>query len=97
MVLLQGLPLYDIFSLVIVVGFENSVNQWCPIPLLGNFTYAHNDGTTTTCNGNSGLSVCPTWTTMKFDYSKCSTVQAFSSTIFLYFILREILLLKIND
>ena len=65
------------------VGYEQSVKQWCPIPLLGAFTYNHTDGATTTCSGNSGLSVCPSWTTMKFDYMKCSTVQAFSSKFIL--------------
>ncbi|KAK3097990.1 hypothetical protein FSP39_015096 [Pinctada imbricata] len=56
----------------------SEVKQWCPVPLLGNFTYTHSDGVTTSCSGSSGLSVCPSWTTMTFDYSKCSTTQVFS-------------------
>ncbi|XP_061164537.1 uncharacterized protein LOC133173572 [Saccostrea echinata] len=72
-------PLVEEYHVIVRKGYESSVKQWCPIPLLGNFTYTHNDGTTTTCSGNSGLTVCPSWTTMEFDYSKCPTIQAFSS------------------
>lgn len=80
-----GLMIHMINNLLkLFVGYENSVKQWCPIPLLGTFTYIHNDGSTSTCNSNSGLSVCPSWTTMTFDYTKCSTVQAFSSRIQLF-------------
>nr|XP_022322382.1 uncharacterized protein LOC111123938 isoform X5 [Crassostrea virginica] len=72
-------PGVEEYHVIVRKGYEQSVKQWCPIPLLGAFTYNHTDGATTTCSGNSGLSVCPSWTTMKFDYMKCSTVQAFSS------------------
>ncbi|XP_078324582.1 uncharacterized protein LOC144622621 [Crassostrea virginica] len=72
-------PGVEEYHVIVRKGYEQSVKQWCPIPLLGAFTYNHTDGTTTTCSGNSGLTVCPSWTTMKFDYTKCSTVQAFSS------------------
>jgi hypothetical protein len=55
------------------------VKDWCPVPLLGNFTYSHNDGSTTTCGAlTSNLNVCPSWTTMTYNYTQCSTIQAFS-------------------
>lgn len=66
--------LFDLFA-----GKEDEVKQWCPIPMLGAFTYSHNDGSTVTCAANSLLNVCDAWTTMTFDYAKCSTVQGFSS------------------
>lgn len=65
--------------LVFCPGYEASTVQWCPTPLLGRFTYVHNDGTTDSCSASSELQVCPSWTRMTFDYTKCSTKQAFSS------------------
>ena len=62
-------------------GHETDVKQWCPIPMRGTFTYIHNDGTTNKCGaavGLSGLTLCPQWSTMTFNYSLCPTVQAFS-------------------
>ncbi|XP_078323061.1 uncharacterized protein LOC144622289 [Crassostrea virginica] len=67
------------YNVIVRQGKEGEVKQWCPIPLLGTFAYTHNDGTTVSCAGNSILNVCNAWTTMIYDYSKCSTVQAFSS------------------
>lgn len=60
-------------------GHEADVKHWCPVLLLSNFTYSHNDGSVTTCGAsNSDLAVCPSWTTMTFNYASCSTVQGFS-------------------
>lgn len=65
-----------------VQGYTNEVKQWCPVPLLGKFTYQHHDGPTTTCSSSSDLRVCPDWTTMAFNYSLCSTTQAFSRMLY---------------
>lgn len=59
-------------------GHENNVGQWCPTFLLGAFSYTHNTGSVVTCNTASNLDVCANWTTLNFDYTKCSTIQAFS-------------------
>lgn len=59
-------------------GYESSVKQWCPIPLLGTFSYTHDTGSVTTCGAGSVVSACPDWTELKFDYSQCSTTQVFS-------------------
>lgn len=48
------------------------------MPLLGKFTYQHNDGSSVTCTSSSDVRVCPDWTTMAFNYSLCATTQAFS-------------------
>lgn len=65
--------------LVFCPGYESSTVQWCPTPLLGRFTYVHNDGTSDSCSASSELQVCPSWTRMTFDYTKCTRKQAFSS------------------
>lgn len=67
--------------MIVFKGYESSVVQWCPVPLLGRFTYVHNDGSTNTCSSSSDLQVCPTWTRMQFDYTKCPTKQAFSGIV----------------
>lgn len=60
-------------------GHEADAKHWCPVMLLSNFTYSHNDGSATNCGpSNSDLAVCPSWTTMTFNYASCSTVQGFS-------------------
>lgn len=56
-----------------VVGQETTVKQWCPNPLLGTFFYTIDNGTTQTCGNGSRVDVCATWTTMTFDYTKCSS------------------------
>lgn len=56
-----------------VVGQETTVKQWCPNPLLGTFFYTVDNGTTQTCGNGSRVDVCATWTTMTFDYTKCSS------------------------
>lgn len=64
------------------IGHESDVRHWCPVMLLSNFTYSHNDGSATTCGAsNSDLAVCPSWTTMTFNYASCSTVQGFSGRL----------------
>lgn len=72
-----------VLSMRLLLGYETSVKQWCPVPLRATFTYIHNDGSTSTCGGGSSLSLCPDWSTMTFDYSLCSTEQAFSSVLLL--------------
>lgn len=59
-------------------GYESSVKQWCPIPLLGTFSYTHDTGSVTTCGAGSVVSACPDWTDLRFNYSQCSTTQVFS-------------------
>ncbi|XP_061164536.1 uncharacterized protein LOC133173571 [Saccostrea echinata] len=66
------------YHVLVKAGFTNEVKQWCPVPLLGKFTYQHNDGSSVTCSSSSDVRVCPDWTTMTFNYSLCSTVQSFS-------------------
>ena len=58
------------------------MKQWCPVPLRARFSYTHNDGSALTCGGGSSLSLCPDWSILTFDYSLCSTEQAFSSNKF---------------
>lgn len=65
--------------------------------MLGTFTYSHNDGSTVTCAANSLLNVCDAWTTMKFDYTKCFTVQGFSSMFSEYAIAENILTMIKNS
>lgn len=65
------------------VGFESQAAQPCPPALIGRFTYTHDSGSTQTCSSSSSLAVCPSWDTMTFDYTKCSTEQAFSSNLFM--------------
>nr|XP_034301244.1 uncharacterized protein LOC105330858 isoform X2 [Crassostrea gigas] len=71
-------PVTEEYHVIVKEGQESSVKQWCPIPLISNFTYTHNDGSTTSCSASSALSVCPSWNTLTFDYSNCSTEQIFS-------------------
>lgn len=64
------------------IGHESDVRHWCPVMLLSNFTYSHYDGSATTCGAsNSDLAVCPSWTTMTFNYASCSTVQGYSGRL----------------
>ncbi|XP_078324224.1 uncharacterized protein LOC144622567 [Crassostrea virginica] len=72
-------PGVEEYNVLVKKGFESSVVQWCPTSLLGRFTYVHNDGATSSCASSSELHVCPTWTRMTFDYTKCATKQAFSN------------------
>ena len=58
------------------------MKQWCPNPLLGTFFYTADDGTNQTCGNGSNVDVCATWTTMTFDYTKCS-LEIFSSALLL--------------
>lgn len=69
--------------LCVSVGFESQAAQPCPPALIGRFTYTHDSGSTQTCSSSSSLAVCPSWDTMTFDYTKCSTEQAFSSNLFM--------------
>ena len=63
-------------------GHEADVKHWCPVLLLGNFTYSHHNGSFTSCGAlNSDLSACPSWTTMTFNYAMCNTMQGFSGSI----------------
>jgi hypothetical protein len=64
---------------VVLVGYESQAAQPCPPSLIGRFTYTHDTGTSQTCSSSSSLAVCPSWSTMTFNYTKCATEQAFSS------------------
>lgn len=71
--------------MIVKKGHEADAKHWCPVMLLSNFTYSHNDGSATNCGpSNSDLAVCPSWTTMTFNYASCSTVQGFSAEGVLY-------------
>lgn len=78
--------------LCVSVGFESQAAQPCPPALIGRFTYTHDSGSTQTCSSSSSLAVCPSWDTMTFDYTKCSTEQAFSSSLFIKMSKRRIFL-----
>lgn len=71
-------PSGEEYHVLIKKGYESSVKQWCPIPLLGTFSYTHDTGSVTTCGAGSVVSACPDWTELKFNYSQCSTTQVFS-------------------
>lgn len=71
---------YTTIAILCFLGKETQAKQWCPSPLLARFTYKHVTANgTETCTGVSSLDVCTNRTTMTFDYTKCSTTQAFSS------------------
>ena len=71
-------------------GHEADVKHWCPVLLLGNFTYSHHNGSFTSCGAlNSDLSACPSWTTMAFNYAMCNTMQGFSGSIDIFWISRD--------
>lgn len=73
-------PFYTTIAIPCFLGKETQAKQWCPSPLLARFTYKHVTANgTETCTGVSSLDVCTNRTTMTFDYTKCSTTQAFSS------------------
>lgn len=69
----------------ITLGYIADVKQWCPIPLRANFNYTHDSGLGVSCGTDSHLSVCPDWVTLRFNYSLCPTIQAFSSRQFRFY------------
>lgn len=71
-------PTAEEYHVLIKKGYESSVKQWCPIPLLGTFSYTHDTGTVTSCGTGSVVSACPDWTDLRFNYTQCPTTQVFS-------------------
>ncbi|XP_076071565.1 uncharacterized protein LOC143042945 [Mytilus galloprovincialis] len=53
--------------------------EQCPDAFLGIFGYVSNITAEAECNGTGSLNVCDTTTKMSFNYTACSTVQAYSS------------------
>ncbi|XP_048778341.2 uncharacterized protein LOC125682012 [Ostrea edulis] len=72
------------FHVILKPGNLTATKQYCADPFLGTFTYSHNTGSTETCGSNSQVDVCEDRTTMKFNYSLCSTEQGFSQEGILY-------------
>lgn len=73
----------------ITLGYIADVKQWCPIPLRANFNYTHDSGLGASCGTDSHLSVCPDWVTLRFNYSLCPTIQAFSSRLLIFLPFRD--------
>ncbi|XP_071126535.1 eukaryotic translation initiation factor 5B-like isoform X1 [Mytilus edulis] len=51
----------------------------CPDSFLGTFNYTYDTGSGNLCAASSGLDVCTDKSTMTFDYSLCSEIQAYSA------------------
>lgn len=81
----------------ITLGYIADVKQWCPIPLRANFNYTHDSGLGASCGTNSHLSVCPDWVTLRFNYSLCPTIQAFSSRPIIFLLFRDEIDMKLRD
>lgn len=73
-------PSAEEYIVLIKKGYESSVKQWCPIPLLGTFSYTHYNEGVTRCGAGSVVSACPDWTELRFKYSQCPTTQVFSAS-----------------
>ncbi|KAJ8298110.1 hypothetical protein KUTeg_024641, partial [Tegillarca granosa] len=71
-------PSAEEFIMLVKQGYEANVKQTCPTPLQGVFSYTSNDGSTSSCGSGSQVDVCTSTDTMTYDYTKCSTVQAYS-------------------
>ncbi|XP_076070559.1 uncharacterized protein LOC143042175 [Mytilus galloprovincialis] len=57
----------------------SSQNIQCPDSFLGTFNYTYDTGSGNLCAASSGLDVCTDKSTMTFDYSLCSEIQAYSA------------------
>ncbi|OWF37249.1 uncharacterized protein LOC110440401 [Mizuhopecten yessoensis] len=65
------------YYLLMADGQISAVKEQCPDIFLGTFGFSFNDSD---CTNNTGsLDVCTDLNTMTFNYSVCSTVQAYSS------------------
>ncbi|XP_078324661.1 uncharacterized protein LOC144617761 [Crassostrea virginica] len=72
-------PGLEEYHMLVKQGAGPGIQQWCPNAFLGKFSYIHNTGSVQTCTSSSELSTCSDWRRMIFDYTKCSTIQAFSA------------------
>ncbi|CAC5362412.1 unnamed protein product [Mytilus coruscus] len=72
-------PSTEEFHVMVKSGYESNMKQWFPTPLLGNFYYTYNDGSTDTCGANSVWDDCTNRTEAVFNYTLCSTQVLFSS------------------
>lgn len=77
-------PATEEFHMLVKTGFESNVKQFFPEPLLGNFYYTYNDGSTTTCGANSIWDDCSNRTEAVFNYTQCSTKVLYSTSGTLY-------------
>ncbi|VDI24872.1 Hypothetical predicted protein [Mytilus galloprovincialis] len=62
--------------------FTNTISSQkiqCPDSFLGTFNYTYDTGSGNLCAASSGLDVCTDKSTMTFDYSLCSEIQAYSA------------------
>ncbi|XP_076117262.1 uncharacterized protein LOC143085021 isoform X4 [Mytilus galloprovincialis] len=72
-------PVTEEFHVMVKSGYESNIKQWFPTPLLGNFYYTHNDGSSDTCGANSVWDDCTNRTEAVFNYTLCSTQVLFSA------------------
>lgn len=58
-----------------------------PIQMSGTWNYTFNGGSGDLCGTNSELNICdsPDTSTMTYNYTACSTVQAYSGKLPFYF------------
>ncbi|KAK3576451.1 hypothetical protein CHS0354_025213 [Potamilus streckersoni] len=69
------------FHVIIKSGHLLEAKQTCPNPIRGIFDYVHNapDGKTSCAMSHDRWDVCTDNKTMTFDYTKCSTIMAYSN------------------
>ncbi|CAG2216467.1 unnamed protein product [Mytilus edulis] len=72
-------PVTEEFHVMVKSGYESNIKQWFPTPLLGNFYYTHNDGSSDTCGASSVWDDCTNRTEAVFNYTLCSTQVLFSA------------------
>ncbi|XP_052103173.1 uncharacterized protein LOC127736655 [Mytilus californianus] len=68
------------YNVMVKQGYEQDAKQYCPSVFLGNFFYTYDNGTGTSCGTGSEWDVCTNRTTMKFNYTQCATIIAYSDT-----------------
>ena len=68
--------------LVSYLGFEDQAKIRCPYSVLGIYDYIHTSSSgTMTCNGEDSLDMCADNKEMKFDYTTCPTIVAYSGKV----------------
>ncbi|KAL3880361.1 hypothetical protein ACJMK2_032605 [Sinanodonta woodiana] len=70
------------FHVIVKSGHLSEAKQICPNPIRGVFDYVHHapDGTTSCTMSHDRWDVCTDNKTMIFDYTKCSTIMAYSNS-----------------